>query len=506
MKQKRFFISTFIILCMQLHAQNVPDGVVFLPEPPSSNSMMYVNDMIQYYWGKSVRDTERGQQAAKDIPIQISTYANAFSEVIGLTISEKNTPAIYNLFDIGLRIGEMAAEIPQNYYRRVRPYVRFDEASLIPTDEKKYANVGSYPSVTSMMGWLCALMLAEVCPTQENQILTRGYDFGFSSVISGYNWNSDSYAGRLLASAIMSRFHNQSSFNAWITDAQKEYKEKTTVNYTRADNDSTSTDTDTEVIHPYIEREDLPDATIFLPGPPDSTSMQFGYDIIQHMDGKIKRNTSEGALARDDVEYSVDNFCDIYSVYFGIKISKSNTPQIYELLQRVYPSGNAATQGAKSLYKRKRPYVQLIESTGYAPDENHLRYTGSYPSGHASGSWLIALVLSEINPDAQNDMLARAFQYGQGRVITGYHWQSDVDDGRVLASAVYTSLHNSSEFMSQMLKAKEEFQKKTTDVRGIINDEDGKTPVYNLHGMKMNQKPVQQGIYIQGHKKVAIKQ
>lgn len=495
------------ILCMPLHAQNVPNAVEFLPEPPSNSSIQYVNDMIQYYWGKSIRTTERGQEAAAYTPIQMSTYMDAFSSVLGFDISEKNTPAIYNLFDVGMRIGEMAAEIPQNYYRRTRPYSRFEEHTPIPADENKYSTVGCYPSVPSMLGWLYALMLTEVCPSIQDKVLTQGYNLGLSPVITGYNWNSDTHPGRLLASAILSRLHSQSSFNAWVTDAKNEYEKK--VNgfyYSRADEDSTTTDEpDEPTIYPYISLEDVPDATKFLPGPPDSTSMQFGYDIIQHMEGKDLRNTSTGATAREDVTYDVDNFCKVFSPYLGITLSASNTPQIYELMTRVHPLGNGATQGAKSLYMRKRPYVQMIEASGYAADEEDLRYTGSYPSGHASGSWLMALVLSEIAPDAQEEILARAYQYGQGRVITGYHWQTDVDDGRVLATGVYACLHTSSEFQAQMLRAKDEFRDKTTGVRAASADTSTKSeaPVYTIGGIRLEGQPARHGIYIQGDQKVA---
>ena len=502
MKRKNPIIVIMAVLCMSLHAQNVPNAVKFLPDPPAKGSIQYVNDMIQYYWGKSERTSERGQQAAKDMPIEMSTYLSAFSSVLGINISERNTPAIYNLFDVGFRIGNMAIEIPQNYYTRTRPYSRFEEHTLVPSDENKYAAVGSYPSATAVMGWLYALMLTEVCPAKQNQVLTRGYNMGLSPVIAGYNWNSDVHVGRLLASAILGRLHSQSSFNAWVTDAAKEYEKVANgYYYTRADDDSTST---TDVVYPYVSLEDIPDATRFLPGPPDSTSMQFGYDIIQHFDGKDLRNTPTGATAREDVEYDVDNFCKVFSPYMGVTLSPSNTPQIYELMKRVHPLGNGATQGSKALYMRRRPYVQLVESSGYAADEEHLRYTGSYPSGHASGSWLMAMVLSEINPDAQEDMLKRAYQYGQGRVITGYHWQSDVDDGRVLASGVYACLHTSSAFQSQMIRAKDEFRTISTGVRAATTTSTAETnaPLYTIGGVQLNAEPARHGVYIQGDKKV----
>ena len=193
-----------------------------------------------------------------------------------------------------------------------------------------------------------------------------------------------------------------------------------------------------------------------------------------------------------------------FSPIFGKTISATTTPQIYKLVSKVHPSGNAATQTTKAHYMRLRPYVRMNEGTAYPPDEDHLRNTGSYPSGHASGSWLHALVLSEINPEAEEALLARAYQFGQGRVITGYHWQSDVDMGRLVASAVYARLHTSAEFVKQIELAKLEF-KGGSAIRSVEADDEGaKARIYTLEGIPVEGEPRQPGIYIQGNKKVAF--
>ena len=68
-------------------------------------------------------------------------------------------------------------------------------------------------------------------------------------------------------------------------------------------------------------------------------------------------------------------------------------------------------------------------------------------------------MLAEINPDRQNEILKRGFEMGQSRIICGYHWQSDVDAARVVASAVVARLHANEEFQKYVAAAKKEFQK-----------------------------------------------
>ena len=71
----------------------------------------------------------------------------------------------------------------------------------------------------------------------------------------------------------------------------------------------------------------------------------------------------------------------------------------------------------------------------------------------------MALLLSEINPDAQNELFKLGYEWGQSRVIVGFHWQSDVDASRMLAAACYARLHACQDFLDDLAAAKKEFQK-----------------------------------------------
>ena len=93
-------------------------------------------------------------------------------------------------------------------------------------------------------------------------------------------------------------------------------------------------------------------------------------------------------------------------------------------------------------------------------DEEELRNEGSYPSGHTVRGWGAALVLSTINPARQNEILTRGYEYGQSRVIAGFHYQSDVDAARMAASACYARMQNDKLFRKQMKRAQREFKKK----------------------------------------------
>ena len=89
----------------------------------------------------------------------------------------------------------------------------------------------------------------------------------------------------------------------------------------------------------------------------------------------------------------------------------------------------------------------------------------SYPSGHTTLGWTSALILCEIDPARQDALLKEGFEYGQSRVIAGFHWQSDVDAARVVASAAFARLHTSKAYLKQLKKAQKEFGRKQKKVR-----------------------------------------
>lgn len=71
----------------------------------------------------------------------------------------------------------------------------------------------------------------------------------------------------------------------------------------------------------------------------------------------------------------------------------------------------------------------------------------------------MALLLAEINPAAQDALLKLGYEWGESRVIIGYHWQTDIDAAIALASACYARLHTSAEFLADMAKAREEYER-----------------------------------------------
>ena len=212
----------------------------------------------------------------------------------------------------------------------------------------------------------------------------------------------------------------------------------------------------------YFDTKELPNLIYCLPAPPDTIGEDFAHDIMRYMWGKTQRNdAARTAIAVRDAVWSFDALMDELSVPFGLKISKEGTPEIYKLVVNSLSTIDQMRVEPKAYYMRKRPFVRFQEHMYTVNEEADLRNEGSYPSGHSQRGYAGALLLSEVNPDNANAIMARGYMYGESRVIVGAHWQSDVDASRLGGSIGLARLHTSPEFLAQLAKAQDEFKRLT---------------------------------------------
>ena len=210
----------------------------------------------------------------------------------------------------------------------------------------------------------------------------------------------------------------------------------------------------------FLQEGDCPNSLTILPGPPDGGSILFLYDQARYNWGKLQRKTPRGEQAAQDAPVTGDGLPKAYSEAFGVDINEENTPEILKLIVGMREdAGDLGTREAKRHYDRTRPFIFYEEDTCNPEQQAELSSNGSYPSGHSSLGWATALVLAEINPERQNEILKRGYEMGESRVICGYHFQSDVDAGRVTGSTTVARLHADPGFNKQLAKAKAEFKR-----------------------------------------------
>ena len=213
----------------------------------------------------------------------------------------------------------------------------------------------------------------------------------------------------------------------------------------------------------YMGAEDLPNALEFYPAPPDTGSAAFAYDVAQYKWGKAMRaDSARAALAIAQRTVDVAEMMSMFSEAFGMEISEKKTPAIFYVVKRGVLTMRLAGRAPKKHYMRPRPFMYFNEPTLMPQLEEEHRTNGSYPSGHTIRGWAMALLLAEINPAAQNAILKYGYEWGQSRVIAGYHWQSDIEASKAIIAGCFARLHADEAFLADMKKARAEFKRLST--------------------------------------------
>lgn len=430
--------------------ENMPDAGIYLPPPPDMTSTTYADDFAQWQWGKTVRPTDRGQQANDDSQWGIKGMIRVNSDILGFEISKEKTPAIYKLLYNVLWTENLSTHNAKRKYMRTRPFAQYNEHTWGRFDnERELRFNGSYPSGHTSLGWSTALVFAEMVPELQDTLLRSGYQYGESRVIVGAHYQSDVDAGFLCGTTAVAVMHASEFFQKDLEAARKEYCK-------------------IKGIKNVSQTEGFPDGTKVFDGPITEESHRFYGDVIKYYETLPERETERGEQAKADADNSVDAMMKTFSTP-AFEISRESNPAIAALLD--YTRDNLIKTAGElgSTTFRERPYVRLNprrNKTLISQDEDTLKATTSYPSTHSEIGWGMALLLVEIGPRAAaNDILARGFEYGRSRVIAGYNYPSDVQTGRLWASATLAHLHTDATFKRLLQEAKDELNPKPAKKR-----------------------------------------
>lgn len=210
----------------------------------------------------------------------------------------------------------------------------------------------------------------------------------------------------------------------------------------------------------YLAGSDYPDGLLVLPEPPKRGSLRQQVDDAVYQESLKYRGTPQWAEAARAEQQKTGFMLEYFSQAMGFTLSKTATPDTYALFKGLEKGGiKQSIDRVKDHYKRTRPYAVFKQHTCSTVEQEQKKLDDySFPSSHATRGWLWALILSELNPARQNELLSRGYQYGQNRVICGIHWQSDVDAGRFIASYLLSRLHADPKFRERLARARVEIQ------------------------------------------------
>ena len=208
----------------------------------------------------------------------------------------------------------------------------------------------------------------------------------------------------------------------------------------------------------FLPPEALPDSLALMPAPPAPVSGAFAGDE-EALAAAMVAPAERFQKATSDADLNWPHVVSSYEAILGASISGPETPHTAMLVRRAVIDGGLSTYRAKTHYMRVRPFVMKNIPSCTPADEASLRTDGSYPSGHSAIGWMLALVLTDLAPEKANPLLQRGFDFGQSRVICRVHWKSDVEAGRIMASATFARLQSDPVYQAQRALARAEMRK-----------------------------------------------
>lgn len=141
---------------------------------------------------------------------------------------------------------------------------------------------------------------------------------------------------------------------------------------------------------------------------------------------------------------------------FGDSFSETRLPRTARIFADVLQALSPAIGAAKDANNRRRPLLDDPTVLRCDPLDERTLNQSSYPSGHAAGGWAWALVMAELVPSRADAILQRGRDYGDSRVICGFHFPSDVEASRILAAGAIARLHADANFRRDMEAARRE--------------------------------------------------
>lgn len=220
----------------------------------------------------------------------------------------------------------------------------------------------------------------------------------------------------------------------------------------------------------YLLPAERPDSVALVPPPPAPDSLEFKADQDNYQALSALAGKPRWRLAAADANLKFPEAANAFACATGFNVDETSTPHLYTLLQRTIIDAGQSTYAAKQKYNRQRPFEATGDPTCVPEDEPVLRGNASYPSGHASLGYVWGEVLAEVVPDRADAVRARAFEFGQSRVVCRVHWASDVDAGRIVGRAVLPILHRNAEFQADLDAAKREVTQARADAVPVRRD------------------------------------
>lgn len=223
------------------------------------------------------------------------------------------------------------------------------------------------------------------------------------------------------------------------------------------------------------------DVTRLLSPPPAGQTAR-ARDLAAVRAAQSTRSPTDAAHA--EASSAVDVF--LFAQVLGPAFTPERVPRTAGFYQRVYRSALPHLQLTKDCWSRERPFVvdPTLTPLDRALASTRLRsapapapaappppadspctapvaatlYSPSYPSGHATVGVMMAILLAQMVPERRDALFAHGWDYGEARIISGVHFPSDVEAGRILGTMLVGVMQQDARFRRDFAVARRELR------------------------------------------------
>jgi acid phosphatase (class A) len=201
---------------------------------------------------------------------------------------------------------------------------------------------------------------------------------------------------------------------------------------------------------PYSDAKEI-NLLLLLPPPPATDSTRMKAELGEVLTIQVTRTKEMEARAVADATENIWRFADAVA---SPTFTAAALPKVSAFFGRVVETEAAVVDPAKDVWKRPRPhlYSELVKPV--VP----LSKSGSYPSGHATVGTLMGIELANMLPEKRAAIMARAWEFGQNRVVAGIHYPSDIEMGRISGTVIAQTISTHPDFRQEFDAAKAELR------------------------------------------------
>ena len=189
-----------------------------------------------------------------------------------------------------------------------------------------------------------------------------------------------------------------------------------------------------------------------LPPPPAPGSAR-GKAELEELKHIVAARTPEMlAAARHD---DGDEKPDLFQNVLGPALDLTKLPATSKVLNEVADEEDPGTKPAKAYFHRDRPWIvdpSIKTCVTPKPTQDH----ASYPSGHATRSFSMGIILASLVPAKAPAIMARADEFAENRLVCGMHFRSDIEAGQAMGTVIALSLMQNAAFKADYAAAKAE--------------------------------------------------